>query len=64
VAHVPVILANQGGSDQEGHGSKPVWSNSSQDPIISKIPITKKGWVEWLKVYALSSNPSMAKINK
>jgi hypothetical protein len=30
--------------------------NSSPDPI-SKIPITKKGLVEWLKVKALSSSP-------
>jgi hypothetical protein len=28
--------------DQEDHGSKPVWANSSQDPILKK-PITKKG---------------------
>jgi hypothetical protein len=26
-----------------------------------KIPITKRGLVEWLKVKALSSNPSTAK---
>jgi hypothetical protein len=33
------------------------------DPI-SKIPITKKGLVEWLKVKALSSNPSITKKEK
>jgi hypothetical protein len=32
-----------GGRDQEDRGSKPVWGNSSRDPI-SKIPIIKKGW--------------------
>jgi hypothetical protein len=32
-----------GGIDQEGHGLKPAWANSLQDPI-SKKPITKKGW--------------------
>jgi hypothetical protein len=31
-----------------------------QDPL-SKIPITKIGLVEWLKVKALSSSPSTAK---
>jgi hypothetical protein len=31
---------------------------------ISKILITKKGLVEWLKVWALSSNPSTAKKKK
>jgi hypothetical protein len=29
-----------------------------------KKPITKIGLVEWLKVYALSSNPSTAKTKK
>jgi hypothetical protein len=33
----PVILATQGGRDQEDHGSKLTQANSSQDPI-SKIP--------------------------
>jgi hypothetical protein len=37
------------GRNQEDHGSKPVQANSSGDPI-SKIPTTKKGLVEWLKV--------------
>jgi hypothetical protein len=38
-------------------------ANSSQDPI-SKKHITKKELVEWVKVKALSSNPSAAKNNK
>jgi hypothetical protein len=37
-----------GGRDQEDRSLKPVWENSSRDPI-SKNPITK-GLVEWLKV--------------
>jgi hypothetical protein len=36
--------------------------NSSRDPI-SKKSITKKGLVEWLKVWALSSNPVLKKKN-
>jgi hypothetical protein len=32
-----------GGWDPEDHGSKPIQTNSSQDPL-SKIPSTKKGW--------------------
>jgi hypothetical protein len=31
------------GRDQEDVGSKPAWTNNSQDPILKK-PITKKGW--------------------
>jgi hypothetical protein len=42
-----------GGRDQEDHSSKPAQANSSQDPI-SKIPITKIGLVEWLKVKGLT----------
>jgi hypothetical protein len=41
-----------GGIDQENHGSKPAWANSSPDPI-SKTRITKsgeQGLVEWLKM--------------
>jgi hypothetical protein len=49
-----------GGRDQEDHGSKSAWGNSLQDPI-SKKPFTKIWLVEWLKVKALSSNPSTAK---
>jgi hypothetical protein len=32
-----------GGRDQENHGSKPVWANSSPD-LISKKPFIEKGW--------------------
>jgi hypothetical protein len=49
-----------GGRDQEDCGSKPAWTNSSQDPI-SKKSFTKRGLVEWLKVEALSSSTSTAK---
>jgi hypothetical protein len=52
-----------GGRDQEDHSSKSAQANSSQDPI-SKKPITKNGLVEWFKVLALSSIPSMAKKRK
>jgi hypothetical protein len=38
-----------GGRDQEDQGSKSAWENSSRDPF-SKIAITKKGLMEWLKV--------------
>jgi hypothetical protein len=38
------------GRNQEGSGSKPTWANSLRDPI-SKKPITKKGLVEWLKLW-------------
>jgi hypothetical protein len=47
-----------GGRDQEDHGSKPALANSSGDPIWKKKKNTKKGLAEWLKVKALSSNPS------
>jgi hypothetical protein len=30
-------------------------------PYLLKKAITKKGLVEWLKVYALSSSPTIAK---
>jgi uncharacterized membrane protein YvbJ len=39
-----------GGRDQKDCGSKPTQANSSRDSI-SKKPITKKGLVEWFKVY-------------
>jgi hypothetical protein len=39
---------------------KPFWANSVRDPI-SKKPITKKGLVEWLKVEAPTTHPSIAK---
>jgi hypothetical protein len=37
--NTPVIL-----DTQEDHGSKPAQANSSQDPILKKKKITKKGW--------------------
>jgi hypothetical protein len=49
-----------GSRDQEDHGPKQAWPNSSRDPI-SKKPITKIGLVEWLKVKTLSSNLSTEK---
>jgi hypothetical protein len=49
-----------GGRDQENHGSKPAQANSSMRPYVEK-PFTKIGLVEWLKVTALSSNPSTKK---
>jgi hypothetical protein len=42
---------------------KPAQANSSRDPIL-KNPSQKIGVVEWLKVKALSSNPSTAKKKK
>jgi hypothetical protein len=42
---------------------KPAWANSSRDSILKKIHY-KKGLVEWLKVKALSSNPSTTKKKK
>jgi hypothetical protein len=50
-----------GGRDQEDYGWKPTWANSLRDPI-SKKTLHKKGLVEWLRVYPLSSSPSTAKI--
>jgi hypothetical protein len=47
------------GRDQEDHSLKPSRANSSQE-LISKKLITKIGW-DWLKVKALSSNPSTAR---
>jgi hypothetical protein len=57
-----------GGRDQEDHSSKPAQANSSRDLTLRK-PITKKKkkkkrLVEWLKVEALSSNPSTGKKEK
>jgi hypothetical protein len=51
-----------GGRDQEDHGWKPAWANSSRDST-SEI-CHKKGLEEWLKVKARSPSPSTAKINK
>jgi hypothetical protein len=50
-----------GGRGQEDHSSKPAQANSSPDPISEKKTHHTKGeggLVEWLKVQALSSNPS------
>jgi hypothetical protein len=52
-----------GGSDQNDCGLKPAQANSSVRPHLKK-PFTKIGLVEWLKVKALSSNPSTAKKKK
>jgi hypothetical protein len=41
---------------------KPAWANSLRDPILKNHH--KKGLVEWLKVKALSSNPSTEKKKK
>jgi hypothetical protein len=55
-----------GGRDQEDCSSKPTRANSSRDLISGekKKPFTKKKLVEWLKVWALSSNPSTKKKTK
>jgi hypothetical protein len=53
-----------GSRDQEDCSSKPARANSSRDPISKKKKITKKGMVAWLKVKALSSNPSTKKKTK
>jgi hypothetical protein len=52
-----------GGSYQEDFSLKSARANSWWDPVSTK-PITKKGLVEWLKVKAMSSNPSTAKKKK
>jgi hypothetical protein len=41
VAHA-CISSYAGGRDQEDCGSKPVWANSSGDPISKKNPSEKK----------------------
>jgi hypothetical protein len=57
----PVILSTKEAEIRRIEvGSQP-GQNRSRDPI-SKKPFTKKGLVEWLKVKALSSNLSTAKI--
>jgi hypothetical protein len=60
---MPVLLVYSGGRYQKDLGSKPAHANSSQY-LIWKIPITKKGLVEWLNVKTLSSNPSTTKKKK
>jgi hypothetical protein len=57
---VLIILSYSGGRDQEDHGLKPAWANSSSRPYLEK-PFTKIGLVEWLMVKALNSNPSTKK---
>jgi hypothetical protein len=49
-----------GSRDQEDRGSKPAWANSSTRTYLEK-PLTKIGLVDWLKVKALSSSPSISK---
>jgi hypothetical protein len=62
VAH-PCNPSYSGGRDQEDHSSKPAQANSSTRPYLKK-PFTKIRLVEWLKVKALSSNPSAKKKKK
>jgi hypothetical protein len=45
--------SHSGGRDQEDRGLKAAWANSASP--------SQKGLVEWLKVEALSSNPSTEK---
>jgi hypothetical protein len=52
-----------GGRDQEDHGSKPAWANSSARSYFEK-PFTKIGLVEWLKVKALRSSSTAKKKKK
>jgi hypothetical protein len=52
-----------GGRDQEDRDLKPAQANSLRDTISEKNH-HKKGLVEWLKVQALSSNPSTEKKKK
>jgi hypothetical protein len=56
VAHT--CNSSYSGRDQEDRGLKPTQTNSLQD-LISRKPFTKIGLVEWLKVKALSSSPSI-----
>jgi hypothetical protein len=62
VAHVCNPSYSEG-RDQEDSGLKPARANSSQDPV-SKKPFTQKGLAEWLKVKALSSSPSTARLKE
>jgi hypothetical protein len=48
------------GRDQEDHGLKLAWANSSVRPYLEK-PFPKIGLVDWLKVKALSSGLSSEK---
>jgi hypothetical protein len=62
VAHVynPTYL---GSRDQEDHGLKPAWANTSVIPYLEKTH-HEKGLVECLKVYALSSIPGTSNKKK
>jgi hypothetical protein len=62
VAHV-YNPSYTGGRNQEDLSSKPAQANSLKDLIFNK-PITKRGLVEYLKVGAVSSNPSVTKRKK
>jgi hypothetical protein len=48
--------SSSGGRNQEDHGLKPAQANSSIRSYLEKKNY-KKGLMEWLKVWALSSNP-------
>jgi hypothetical protein len=54
-------LSYSGGRDQEDLDSKPALAKSLRDPISKKKNPSQKGLMEWLKVWALSSNPSITK---
>jgi hypothetical protein len=60
VAHT-YNLSYSGGKDQENCSSKPAQANNLRD-ATSKTSIAKVRLVEWLKVWALSSNSSTSKI--
>jgi hypothetical protein len=51
-----------GARDLEDHSLKPVWANSSRDPISKKITIKKR--VDGLVYETLSSNPSTSNRKK
>jgi hypothetical protein len=51
------------GRDQDDHGSKPAQANSSR-PYLEKTHHKKGLVVEWLKMEALSSNPSTTQKKK
>jgi hypothetical protein len=52
-----------GDRDQEDHGLKSAWANSSKRSYLEK-PFTKIGLVEWLKVKTLSSSSTAKKKKK
>jgi hypothetical protein len=56
----PVILATQEAEIRRITVQSQPQANSPRDPF-SKKPITKEVLAEWLKVYALNSNPSATK---